>query len=196
MPEQSMLLLRVWTKAREEQSQVQSPDSSLWHLHLPIIEQHPIHGLNGPSRCLMCLKVDKAIATRSIFITNHLQTQREGQRKETGTVFLNIRTQVHHRKTHPHLPGAFSLPDILLPLQLSSFGVLAAGQGDGQSQDQIHGALYDIQELMAPQDPHATGALSWDRMTQHSCAGTGAKAPILRGNIARPFGFKAGGMGI
>lgn len=70
---------------------MQSPDSSLWHLHLPVIEQHPIHGVNGPSRCLVRLKVDKAIATGSIFITNHLQTQHEGQRKETDTVFLCFR---------------------------------------------------------------------------------------------------------
>lgn len=78
----------------------------------------------------MCLKVDKAIATGSIFITNYLQTQHEEQRKETDTVCLHVCTQVYQRKTHPHFPGAFSPPDILLPMQLSSVGMLAAGQGN------------------------------------------------------------------
>lgn len=48
-------------------------------LHLAVIEEHPIHGLNGPSCCLLSLKMNKAVATGSIFITNHLQKQSKGK---------------------------------------------------------------------------------------------------------------------
>lgn len=69
----------------------------LLHLHLPVVEQHPIHGLDGSSRCLVSLKVNKAIATRSIFITNHLQTQGkedggEGGKKERQTLVFSLLT--------------------------------------------------------------------------------------------------------
>lgn len=109
--------------------------SPLWHLHLPVVEQHPIHGLDGPSCCLVSLKVNKAIATGSVFITNHLQMQSRARkgcgREDTDTGFLCICTRVSRRKTHPHFPGAFVLPGIPLLLQLSCVGVLAAGQGAG-----------------------------------------------------------------
>lgn len=57
---------------------MQSWGDTLQHLHLLVVEQHPIHGLDGPSCCLMSLKVNKAIATGSVFITNHLQMQSKG----------------------------------------------------------------------------------------------------------------------
>lgn len=80
----------------------------------------------------MSLKVNKAIATGSVFITNHLQTQRKEEEKDTDTGVLHTCTRVSCSKTHPHFSGAFTLPDILLPLQLSRVGVLAAGQGQAR----------------------------------------------------------------
>lgn len=64
------------TKPMEEQHQG-SPRADL---HLAVIEEHPIHGLDGPSCCLLSLKMNKAMATGSIFITDHLQS-RAGEKK-------------------------------------------------------------------------------------------------------------------
>lgn len=42
-------------------------------LHFSVIEQHPVHGFDGSIRCLFSLKVNKAVAFGSSFVTNHLQ---------------------------------------------------------------------------------------------------------------------------
>lgn len=171
--------------------------SPLRHLHLPVVEQHPIHGLNGPSCCLVSLKVNKAIATGSIFITNHLQTQSKEEEKGTDTVFFHACTRVSRRKTPPHFPGAFTLSDI--PLSRCCVWVLAAGHGAARAEGQMPGALYDAQELVARRDPSGIDAPSSGR-TAHNVSvqglgrrGARGKAPIPRGNRAGPFGFKAGG---
>lgn len=101
--------------------------SPLQHLHLLVVEQHPIHGLDGPSCCLVSLKVNKAVATGSVFITNHLQTQSK------ALFFPLTCTGVNHRKTNPHFPGALSLPDILLPQRLSCTGCWQQVREPGES---------------------------------------------------------------
>lgn len=57
-------------------------------LHLAVIEEHPIHGLDGPSCCLLSLKMNKAMATGSIFITDHLQKQSRRKEDLQTLVFL------------------------------------------------------------------------------------------------------------
>lgn len=75
-PSRAHISSQASTKPMEEQHQG-SPRADL---HLAVIEEHPIHGLDGPSCCLLSLKMNKAMATGSIFITDHLQKQ--SRRKE------------------------------------------------------------------------------------------------------------------
>lgn len=62
--------------------------------HFPIIQQHPIHGVNGPVCSLMSLKVNKAIAFGSFLITNNLQRQ---------SVYNHTKKQSFSCKTAPHV---------------------------------------------------------------------------------------------
>jgi len=147
------------------------------------------------------LKVNKAIATGSIFITNHLQTESEEEEKkqskkkkpkQTDAGFLHACTRVSHRKTHPHFSGTFTLPDS--PLPPSCVGVLAAGQGAGQAQGQTLSALRDATELVAHRDPSATDAPSSDRTTHNvSVQGQGSrgKNPHSQEKDSRAFGLQS-----
>lgn len=53
-------------------------DKMTWniHLHFSVIEQHAIHFLNGSLGCLLSLKMHKAVAFRTILVTNHLRERR------------------------------------------------------------------------------------------------------------------------
>lgn len=89
--------------------EVAQNENSPCYLHLAVIEQHPVHGVNGPIRCLMSLKVNEAITTGSILITNHLP--RAKGRARHSRVLINRRQSSHSvlplaradlPSTHPH----------------------------------------------------------------------------------------------
>lgn len=70
------LLCNLYLKVVSHPTRPDPTRSPSMHSHFSVIQQHPVHGVDGPVRSLLSLKVDKAVAFGAPLVTHNLQQTR------------------------------------------------------------------------------------------------------------------------